>query len=113
MSEVIVLGVDEHGLTELLAEAGVGATRLDGRPVGADLADAGVETAGALVVTDASLASLIAVARERNADIAVVLYAANRLPPFASAQADLSVDPDLVAPAEIVEAIVDRMAPPP
>lgn len=110
MSEVIVIGSDDHGLTERFEVAGVSAIQLDGRPIGADLDEGGIDAASVLVLTDADLASIIPVAKERNAPIAIVLYSSGRLPPYASAQADLAIDPALVDPDEVVDAVIDRIA---
>ncbi len=110
MSDVIVVGSDEHGLTDRFTAAGLSATHLEGQPIGADLEAGGIEEAGAIVVTEASLATIIAVAKEQNDAISVVLYSTGRLPPYASAQADLAIDPALVDPEEVVSAVVDRLA---
>lgn len=110
MSEVVIIGSDEYDLTGRFADAGVRAIRLDGQPIGADLEEAGIDDAGAIVLTEAGLATVISVAKERNPALSVVLYAAGRLPPFASRQADLAVDPQLVDPDDVVDAVVDRLA---
>lgn len=110
MSEVLVVGPDDHGLADRLAAAGVDAHRLDGRPVGADLEGGGIAGAGVFIVTDAGLASLISVAKEHNPDVVVVLYGGGGLPDFAARQADLAIDPRLVDPDEVVDAVVDRLA---
>lgn len=110
MSEVIVVGDDTHGLTDRFGEAGCSVSHLEGWPVGSDLDENGIAEAGALVVTEANLASVIAVAKERNDRVMVVLYSSGRLPPYASAQTDLAVDPALVNPEGVVEAIIDRLA---
>lgn len=110
MSEVIVVGPDEYGLTGRFSDAGVEAVQLDDRPIGSDLTAAGIAEAGALVVTDAGLATLVSVAKEHNDRLTVVFYARGGLPPYASRQADVAVDPQLVTPDELVEAVIDRIA---
>lgn len=110
MSEVLVLGADDHGLAKRFEAVDVAVAHLDGQPVGADLEAAGIGGADAVVLTETSLSTLIAVAKEHNPDIAVVLYAEGRLPEFATRQADLAVDPALVTPDDLVDAVVDRIA---
>lgn len=109
MSEVILLGSDRFELGERFRDASFGVTRLEGFPTGADLEEAGIDDALVLVVTDVNQASLIPVAREQNGSIHVVLYTTDRLPPFASAQADLAVDPSLIGPDDFTEAVIDRI----
>ncbi len=109
MSDVIVIGSDEHGLTELINQTVLSATHLPGEPIGADLVEAGIEAASALVITNASLATTVSVAKERNDGLTVVFYSRGRLPPYASRQADLAIDPALVDPDEVVDAVVDRL----
>lgn len=108
MSDVIIVGPDEPDFRECLAEHELTAERLPGAPIKEDLAGAGGASAAAIVLTDVAHASLIPVAKELNPDIQVILYTASNLPPFASAQADLSVDPGLISPAELAAAIHDR-----
>lgn len=110
MSEVIVVGPDDHGLTEGFVAAGVDAVHLEGHPVGDDLDAAGIANAGALVLTHTGLATLVSVAKERNKRLTAVFYAESSLPAFASRQADLAVDPALVDTDALVEAVVDRLA---
>lgn len=110
MSDVILLGEDGYDLVDRLKAAGLEVTTLTGFPTGADLDDAGVEDAEVVLVADVHLASLIPVARERQPTIQVIVYSTDRLPPFASAQADLAVDPTLIDPDELVAALLDRIA---
>lgn len=110
MSDLVLLGPDRAGLLTLLEAAGFESTALDGNPVGADLEAAGIADASVLLLTDVGHASMIPVARELNPGLLVVLYTGAGLPAFASAQADLSVDPDLVGAADLVEAVADRVA---
>lgn len=109
MSDIILLGSDPFDLGLRLEAASFEVSKLDGYPTGVDLETVGITDALVLLVTDVKLASLIPVAREQNETIQVVLYTDDRLPPFASAQADLAVDPELVDPDEFVEAVIDRI----
>ncbi|MFP4628061.1 MAG: CTP synthetase [Halobacteriales archaeon] len=109
MSDVILVGDVPADLVAALEAAGLGVARLDGGAVGADLDAAGVDAAGVLLLTDAGQATLVPVARERNSDIAIVLYGDEGFPDFASAQADLAVDRSLVEAPELVDALVDRV----
>jgi len=49
-----------------------------------------------LVLTEVELATAVPVAKDLNEDVRIVLYADGSLPDFASRQADLLVDPDLL-----------------
>lgn len=109
MSDVLLLGEDEYDLPDRLEAAGLEVTVLTGFPTGLDLDDAGVQDAAIVLVADVRLASLIPVALERKPTVQVVLYSTDRLPPFASAQADLAVDPTLIDPDELVAALLDRI----
>lgn len=110
MSDVILLGPDEFTLRDRLETMDITVAHLPGNPIGADLEEAGVTEAGVLLLTSSAQASLIPVARELNPSIAVILYTRSRLPAFASAQADLSVDPELIDSTEVVDVVRDRIA---
>jgi len=106
MSEAVVVGPDEHGLSEALREAGAGVTRVSGVASATALDDAGVADADLLVITDTGEATAIPVARERNPDLRAVAYAEGSLPESMAAVADLSVDPGLLSPEVVAEELL-------
>ncbi|MFW6449173.1 MAG: DUF7126 family protein [Halobacteriota archaeon] len=109
MSDVLLVGTDPGGLVADLEAAGLRVAHLDGTPIGPDLDEVGIAEAAVLLLTDAGQASIVPVARERNPTIAIVLYADQGFPDFASAQADLAVDRALIDVDELVDALVDRV----
>ncbi len=109
MSEVIVVGTDPDRLADALEAADLEVARVAADAGGADLEAAGGSAAAVLLLTGAGQASLVPVARDLNDRIAIVLYADEGFPDFASAQADLAVDRTLVDRDAIVDAIVDRV----
>lgn len=106
MTRAIVAGPDPEGLGDALADAGVDVTRLDGVLTADALADAGVDDADLFVLTEASEATAIPVARERNPDVRIVLYSRDSLPEFAKGQADLAVDPALLGVDIVAEELI-------
>ncbi|SFR54969.1 DUF7126 family protein [Halogeometricum limi] len=103
---VLIAGPDEDGLGDALTDLGVELVRVEGIANRDTLVDAGVETAETLVLTDMDDASSIPVAREANPNIRVVAYSRDSLPEYARGQADLSVDPDLLAADVVAEELV-------
>lgn len=105
----VVVGDDRDGLGAALADRGV-AVDLAGRTGDrAALAAAGVEGADVLVLTDAGLATAIPVARELAGELLVVAYTTEPLPAFVRGREVLGLDPDLLDPAAVAEAVVDRL----
>lgn len=99
----IVAGPDEDGLADALEGHDVPVTRLDGVVNGDALREADIDGAALFVLTDLEEATSIAVAKELNPDVRVVVYARESLPEFAAAQADLAVDPELLGPDVVAE----------
>jgi hypothetical protein len=100
--QVIVAGADTHGIAAAVAAEGhtVEQVEVANRPA---LEEAGVHEADALVLTEVRQATSIPVAKDLNADLDVVVYADGSLPDFARGQADLVVDPALLAPETVAE----------
>ncbi|QLG27671.1 NAD-binding protein [Halorarum halophilum] len=99
----IVAGPDEERLADALESHGFGVTRIEDVVSGETLREAGIDGAALFVLTDLEEATSIAVAKELNPDVRVVAYAHDSLPEFAKAQADLAVDPDLLAADVVAE----------
>lgn len=105
-ARVILAGPDEHGLGDALEARGATVVRIPGIVNGETLAEAGIETATILVLTDLGEASAIPVAKERNPDVRAVSYSDRTLPEYAKAQADLAVDPALLSPDVVAEELL-------
>ncbi|QLG61532.1 DUF7126 family protein [Halorarum salinum] len=99
----IVAGPDEDDLGDALEAQDLEVTRLDGVVTGDALRGADVDGAALFVLTDVGEATSIAVAKELNPDVRVVVYARESLPEFAAAQADLAVDPELLEADVVAE----------
>jgi len=97
---VIVAGVDEHAIGDAIEAEGFDVRRVEiaNRPA---LEDAGVVGAHALVLTETRQATAIAVAKDLEPNLTVVVYAEDSLPDFARGQADLVLDPALFDPATV------------
>ena len=106
-ARVIVAGPDEHGLAAELESRGATVARIPGIVNGETLAEAGIESAAILVLTDLGEASAIPVAKEVNPDLRAVSYSHQSLPEYAKAQADLAVDPDLLSPDVVAEELLE------
>jgi hypothetical protein len=65
------------------------------------LEEAGIHDADVYLLTDMGQATSIAVAKDLNPEIRVVVYAPGSLPDFATRQADLVVDPALLDPGAV------------
>jgi len=100
--KVVVAGSDRGEIAAAIEAEGhdVTAAPLGNRP---GLEEAGIHEADAYVLTDMDQATSIAVAKDINADLRVVVYAEGSLPDFASRQADLRVDPALLGPDAVAE----------
>lgn len=104
MSQIaLVAGPDPEGLGDALEAEGMEVVRIEDIVSTATLEDAGIDTADLLVLTDVAEATGIAVAKELNPAVRVVVYSRNSLPEFAKGQADLAVDPALLAVGVIAE----------
>jgi voltage-gated potassium channel Kch len=103
----IVSGPDADGLAEALVDRGVDVARIEGPTTREKLLGAGIEGADTFVLTDADDATAIAVAKDDNPEVRVVLYAEDSLPEFARGQADLAVDPALLSPDVVAEELVE------
>ena len=102
----LVAGPDEHGLGEELAALGVEIRRIEGLVTADTLAEAGIDEATYLVLTDVDEATGIPVAKEANPDVLAVTYADRSLPEFVAGVADLAIDPALMAPETVAEELV-------
>jgi len=104
--KVILVGPDEDGLGDALADEGVEVNHIEevaNRPA---LEEAGITEADALVLTETEGATAISIAKDLNADVQVVVYTEQTLPDFARGQADLIVDPQLLS----AEAVAEELA---
>lgn len=99
----ILTGPDATGLGDALTALDVEVVRIDGVTTREKLLEAGIEAADTLVLTDVRDATAIAVAKEDNPDVRVVVYAEDTLPEFARGQADIAVDPALLGPDVVAE----------
>lgn len=106
MSRVVVAGADERGLGDALAGRGATVSRVDGVLTADRLAEAGVDDADVYVLTDLDEATSIAVVRERNPGIRIVVYSDDSLPEFVRGVTDLAVDPSLVDAPVVAEELL-------
>jgi hypothetical protein len=105
MSEhIIVAGTDEYEIGDAIEDAGFAVSRVDvaNRPA---LEENGITDASTYVLTEIEQATSIAVAKDLNPDLKVVVYTDGSLPDFARGQADLMLDPELFDP----EAVADEL----
>ncbi|MFB6128485.1 MAG: CTP synthetase [Halorhabdus sp.] len=100
--QVVVAGADEHGIADAIDAEGHDVTSVDVAD-GETLPDADIEDADVYVLTEVAQATSIAVAKDYNPDVRVVVYAAGSLPEFATRQADLLIDPALLDPDAVAE----------
>lgn len=98
---------DGDALEDALAAEGFDVTRIDGLAGREALEDAGVDDAEVYAITDVVQATSIPVAREHNERLRIVVYARDSLPEFARPLADLIVDPDLLGPDAVADALGD------
>ncbi|MES3518411.1 MAG: CTP synthetase [Natronomonas sp.] len=103
MSEVLVAGADGEGVAEALRSRGVSVTEIDGTETKAELEAVGVASADALVVTEAHLATVVAVAVDINPDLRIVFYTRDSVPEFIKGQAGHILDPKLFDPDAVAE----------
>jgi hypothetical protein len=100
--QVVIAGPDETDIAAALEAEGHTVTNasLGNRP---GLEEAGLHDADVYLLTDLEQATSIAVAKDLNPEVRVVVYAEGSLPDFASRQTDLVVDPQLLGPAAVAE----------
>lgn len=103
---VVLAGPDPEGLGAALESEGAAVARIEGIANRPALEDAGVVDADLLVLTDPGDATAIPVARDLHPEIRVVVYAAESLPEFAKAQADLAVDPAVLGVDVVAEELL-------
>ncbi|WP_394327868.1 DUF7126 family protein [Halobellus clavatus] len=105
--QVLLTGADDEGLGAALEALGAEVTRVEGIATRESLDAAGLEAAHTLVLTEMDDASAIPVAKEANTEIRIVAYSRDSLPEFARGQADLAIDPALLAADVVAEELVD------
>lgn len=105
MTKAVLAGADLDGLGDALRSEGVEVVEADGTADRPALEAAGIGDADLLVVTEMGLATSIAVAKELNPDVRVVVYAHGSLPEFAKGQAGHILDPELLAPEVVAEEV--------
>ena len=100
--EVLVAGQDDYDIAGAIAAEGHHMERVDvaNRPA---IEEAGIHEADVFVLTEVAQATTISVAKDLNETVRVVVYADGSLPDFARGQADLVVDPDLLAPDAVAQ----------
>jgi hypothetical protein len=105
-TRAVLVGPDDGGLGAALSAAGVEVQTVDGVPTGEALDQAGIADAELFVVTDMTEVTTIAVARDRNPGLRVIVYGKGTLPPFARGQTDFAVDPAALAPDTVAEELL-------
>lgn len=99
----VIAGPDEDGLGRALESEGVELTMIDGVASRPALEDAAIHDAELFVLTDVGQATAIAVAKDVNPAVRVVVYDENSIPEFARGQADLIVDPHVLDASAVAE----------
>jgi len=99
----IVAGPDPEGVGDALETEGLAVSRIADVVSGETLREAGVDDTDLLVLTDVAEATGISVAKDRNPEVRAVVYSRDSLPEFAKGQADLAVDPALLAADVVAE----------
>lgn len=103
---VLLVGPDDRGLEAAFATLECTVTRLTDVATAETLAEAGVEEADVLVLTDPGDATAVPVARERNPGLRTVIYSPEGVPEFVRGQLDLALDPRVLDPATVAEELV-------
>lgn len=106
MNRVVIAGEDPDGLGGALENLGAEVTHAEGTANRPALEEAGILEADVLVVTDAGLATSIAVAKDLNPELRVFVYVRDSVPEFAKGQIDHIVDPELLDPATVAEELL-------
>ena len=107
MNRAIIAGEDSNGLGDALETEGFEVARIEGFADREALEEVGIESADVLAITDTIHATGIPVARELNDSVRIIVYADDSLPEFARPLADLAVDPDLLGPDAVADALGD------
>ncbi len=102
----VVAGPDPERLAESLAALGATVRRVENPITSPRLDRAGIGTADLFVLTDIDEATSIAVAKDHNHELRVVVYSRDSVPEFARAQTDLAVDPELMATEVVAEELI-------
>lgn len=103
----VLVGPDEDDLADALREFDVDVTTIAGQATRPDIEEAGVVEADLLLVTDVEQATIIPIATDLVPEIRAVVYDRSSLPEFVSGQTDLAVDPELIEPGALAEALVE------
>jgi hypothetical protein len=100
--QITIAGPDDDAIADAVEAQGheVSVAPIGNRP---GLEEANIHDADVYVLTDLDQATSIAVAKDLNDDVRVVVYAEGSLPDFASRQTDLVVDPNLLDPGAVAE----------
>ncbi|WP_423744063.1 CTP synthetase (plasmid) [Haladaptatus sp. SPP-AMP-3] len=99
----VIAGPDDGELGRALEAEGVELTGVNGVASRPALEDAAITEADLFVLTDVGQATAIAVAKDVNPDVRVVVYDEQSIPEFARSQADLIVDPNLLDANAVAE----------
>ncbi|EFW94126.1 hypothetical protein ZOD2009_03245 [Haladaptatus paucihalophilus DX253] len=99
----VIAGPDDGELGRALEAEGVELTAVNGVASRPALEDAAITEADLFVLTDVGQATAIAVAKDVNPDVRVVVYDEQSIPEFARSQADLIVDPNLLDANAVAE----------
>lgn len=105
--KAIFSGSDDDGLGAALEAAGVDLTRVDGVATRPALEEAGVHEADLFVLTDVGQATAVAIAKDLNDGLRVVVYAIDSLPEFVRGMDVLKVDPRLLDPETVAAELLD------
>ncbi|WP_433625268.1 DUF7126 family protein [Halomicrococcus sp. NG-SE-24] len=103
----VIAGPDNGELGPALEGEGIETSRVEGIASRPALEEAGIHEADLFVLTDVGQATAIPVAKDVNEALKVVVYDEDTIPEFARGQADLIVDPNLLAPETVAEELVD------
>lgn len=92
---VIVAGIDDHDIADAIESEDHAVERIDlaNRPA---LEEASVHETDVIVLTEVEQATAVPVAKDLNGDVRIILYTKGSIPDFASRQADMLVDPELL-----------------
>ncbi|AWB27391.1 DUF7126 family protein [Halococcoides cellulosivorans] len=107
---VVLAGRHTNGLQAALDDAECSVSHIDEVVDRSALDDADIESADVYLLTEMDQATTIAVAKDCNPDVRVVVYDDASLPDFASRQTDVAVDPALVDPETVVETLTEDAA---
>ncbi|WP_231185396.1 CTP synthetase [Haladaptatus sp. DYF46] len=99
----VIAGPDDGELGHALETEGVELTTVDGVASRPALEDAAIHDADLFVLTDVGQATAIAVAKDVNPDVRVVVYDEDSIPEFARSQADLIVNPNVLDVSAVAE----------